>query len=52
MRKRGKKYKPKKDIAKYKAMTDVFAKTPTAIKHREDLKAKRLYWKDKDLDAN
>jgi hypothetical protein len=39
--------KPKKCIAKYKALTDVFADS----KSNQDLrKAKRLYWKDKDLD--
>jgi hypothetical protein len=37
---------------KYKALTDVFAKTPSALKVIEDRKAKRLYWKDKNLDAD
>jgi len=41
--------KNKKDITKWKKLTDTFAKTPSALKKIEELKAKRLFWKDKDL---
>ena len=48
MRKKGKTYKPKKDIAKWNKLSDVFR---DSHKTHEARKAKRLYWKDKDLDA-
>jgi hypothetical protein len=47
MRKKGKTYKPKKDIAKYKKLNDVFRGSDV---NHEIRKSKRLYWKDKDLD--
>lgn len=47
MRKKGKTYKPKKDIAKYNKLNDVFRNSQESHDKR---KAVRLYWKDKDLD--
>lgn len=38
--------KQKKDLKK---MTDVFYKSSSSVKSQEERKAKRLFWKDKDL---
>ena len=46
---RRKRRKPKKDIAKYKAMNDVFRNSQ---ENHDRRKAERLFWKDVDLDKD
>jgi hypothetical protein len=42
----------KKEKKHYQKLTDVFSKTQSNRQELEERKRKRLFWKDKNLDAN